>query len=71
LYVLVEFYKIYNIKKLSGYDNTVWNNMPKLSERMDKIESKLLGRQRKKIDKDDLTKFFDGESSYNTNKSAL
>ncbi len=57
-----EFYKIYNIKELSGFDKTVWNNMPKLSEIMENVESELLGKRRKKITKDDLVKFFGEET---------
>jgi hypothetical protein len=53
-----EFYKLYNIRELAGYEKTVWNNLPKLSTKLDEIEAKQLGKEKEKITRLDLKEFF-------------
>ena len=57
-----EFYKLYKINELAGYEKTVWNNMPKLSLKMDKVEAEQHGKGQKKISKDNLKGFFEDEA---------
>jgi len=57
-----EFYQLCEIKKLSKYGDTVWNNMPKLYTKLKEIEAEQLGREEDKLTKAELISFFEKES---------
>jgi hypothetical protein len=57
------FFKKYGVKSVSEYESTVWNNLERLKEIFDKIESENKGSAlRNDIKKSDLAKFFEEES---------
>lgn len=58
------FYNLYNIKHLSGYVDSTWNNLAMLSKQLDEIEERELGRKIKPIDKNMLLDFFKREKAY-------
>ena len=57
-----EFYKLYNIKQLSGYPETTWINLPILSKRLDDVEIRQLGKKKLPISKAMLRDFFEEEA---------
>jgi hypothetical protein len=57
-----EFYKLYSIKKASGYPETTWINLPTLSEQLDNVETNQLGKKKQTISKAMLKKFFEEEA---------
>jgi len=59
-----EFYKLYNIKHLSGYEDSTWTNLALLSQKLDAIEEKQLGRKVKVFNKNMLLDFFKKEKDY-------
>ena len=59
-----EFYKQYNVKHLSGYEETAWNNLDFLLKALNDIEEKQLGRKIKTINKNMLIDFFIKEKNY-------
>jgi hypothetical protein len=52
------FYSFYGIKKLSGYPDTVWNNLASLYKAMDIVETGENYTARVPIDKKELDRFF-------------
>jgi hypothetical protein len=56
------FFVMYNVKSVSGYPDTVWINLPKLSNALEKVEIKQLGKESEEITKEDLLEFFQGEA---------
>lgn len=59
-----EFYKLYDIKHLSGYNDSTWNNLPFLAIKLDEIEERELGRKIKSVNKNLLVEFFKQEKDY-------
>ncbi len=59
-----EFFTVYNIKKLSGYNETVWIHLPKLSIVLNEVEIRQLGKERKAPTKQDLLAFFEEEATF-------
>ena len=53
-----DFYTLYDVKTLSGYNETAWMNLPRLSKILNQIETKQLAKGRSKITKEMLLKFF-------------
>lgn len=61
-YHYYQFFNQYNIKRLSGYPDTVWINLVSLSQRLNEIEAGKPGERRIKIDKNNLIDFFKSET---------
>jgi len=58
------FYTEYHIHSKSGFEDTVWNNLPKLSKQMDIEEIEQNGKPTETIDKDELLRFFKEEAGF-------
>jgi hypothetical protein len=58
-----QFFKFYEIKKLAGFEETVWNNLSKLSHELDIIEVAQFGKRNNVLDKKELEIFFNEEQS--------
>jgi len=58
------FYTEYHIHSKSGFEDTVWNNLPKLSKQMDIAEIEQNGKPTETIDKDELLRFFKEEAGF-------
>jgi hypothetical protein len=58
------FFTLYHIASKAGFESTVWNNLPTLSEEMDQEEIRQKGITVDKIDKDELLRFFKEEGGF-------
>jgi len=56
-----DFYMLYDVKTLTGYNETVWINLLKLSKILNQIEVKQLAKSRSEITKEMLLRFFSDE----------
>ena len=66
-----EFYKLYNIKQLSGYPETTWINLPILSKHLDDVEVKGLSEKKSPISKAMLKTFFEEEAWDESEQSTI
>jgi hypothetical protein len=58
-----KFYEQYNVKKLSGYEATVWDNLHTLSKLLNEVEIKKRAKPRQTISKSILETFFTDETN--------
>jgi hypothetical protein len=58
-----QFFQLYHIKDLSGYEESVWNNLASLSQAFERVEIDQTGHSREPISKNQLKEFFQQEES--------